>query len=64
METQKLPEFCQIRQTKMKLCRMDRIRKKSNKNWETARNIFCLSDNFQICQNFLYLAAKAAIWPR
>jgi hypothetical protein len=51
METQKPPEFCQIRQTKLSPYRFGPIRKNSPKNWGTARNIFCPSDDFQIRQN-------------
>jgi hypothetical protein len=63
-DTKKPPEFRQICQAKIKLCRIGQIRQKSARNWEPARNIFCPLDNFQIRQNCRNLAEKTAIWPR
>jgi hypothetical protein len=51
METLKPPEFHQIRQIEMRLCRIGRIRQKSARNWESARNILCPPDDFQIIKN-------------
>jgi hypothetical protein len=63
-DTKKPPEFRQICQIKINLCRIGQIRQKSARNWEPARNIFCPPDNFQICENFRNLAEKTAIWQR
>jgi hypothetical protein len=54
----------QISQTKTKPCKIGPIRQKSARNWESARNSFCLPANFQIRQNFPNLAEKTAIWQR
>jgi hypothetical protein len=53
-----------IRQTKTNLCKIGQIRQKSARNLESARNIFCPPDDFQIGQNFANLAEKTAIWQR
>jgi hypothetical protein len=63
-ETQKTPEFRQICQTKINLCRIGQIRQKSARNWEPARNNKFPPDNFQIRQNSPNLAEKTAIWQR
>jgi hypothetical protein len=49
------------KQTHAKLVK---IRQKSARNWEPARNIFCPPDDFQIRQNCPNLAEKTAIWQR
>jgi hypothetical protein len=54
----------QIRQTKTNPYKIGQIRQKSARNWESARNIFCPPDDFQIRQNFANLAEKTAIWQR
>jgi hypothetical protein len=64
METLKKIEFRQIRQTKICLGEIGQIRQKSARNWEPDINIFCLLENFQICQNCQNLADKSAIWQR
>jgi hypothetical protein len=56
-ETPKPPESARQKQTHAKLV-------KSARNWESARNMFCLPDNFQIRQNCSNLAEKTAIWQR
>jgi hypothetical protein len=53
-----------IRQPNTKQYKMGQIRQKSARNWESARNIFCPLDNFQIRQNCPNLAEKTAIWQR
>jgi hypothetical protein len=53
-----------IRQTKTNPYKIGQIRQKSARNWESARNIFCPPDDFQIRQNFANLAEKTAIWQR
>jgi predicted membrane protein len=53
-----------IRQKKPKPCKVDHMRQKSARNWQSAKNIFYPSDNFQIRQNFANLAVKTAIWQR
>jgi hypothetical protein len=63
-ETQKPPEFRQICQTKINLCKIGQIRQKSARNWEPARNKKFPPDNFQIRQNCPNLAEKTAIWQR
>jgi hypothetical protein len=54
----------QIHQTKTNSYKIGQIRQKSARNWESARNIFCPPDDFQIRQNFANLAEKTAIWQR
>jgi hypothetical protein len=54
----------QIRQTKINPYKIGQIRQKSARNWESARNIFCPPDDFQIRQNFANLAEKTAIRKR
>jgi hypothetical protein len=51
-------------QTKTNPCKIGQIRQKSARNKESARNIFCPPENFQIRQNCTYLAEKTAIWQR
>jgi hypothetical protein len=63
-ETQKPPEFRQICQTKINLCKIGQIRQKSARNWEPAKNKKFPPDNFQIRQNCPNLAEKTAIWQR
>jgi hypothetical protein len=63
-ETQNPPEFRQICQTKINLCKIGQIHHKSTRNWEPARNKKFPLDNFQIRQNCPNLAEKTAIWQR
>jgi hypothetical protein len=57
----KTPESAKKNQRTYKI---GQICQKSARNWQSARNIFCPPDDFQIYQNFVNLAEKTAIWQR